>query len=157
MSHRRSAALLLSALVVAGCAQPVVEVTPPAPAGSAADTCRALDAAWPNVLFGFERRSTEPPSPFVAAWGNDALVIARCGVPRPAALTPASEILEVNGIDWFVETFERGTVFTTVGRVVDLQVRVPLELRPEARVLTEMAEVIDRVVPIGNPVDATTP
>lgn len=157
MSHRRSAALLLSVLVLAGCAQPVVEVTPPTPSGAAADTCRALDAAWPNVLFGFERRDTEPPSPFVAAWGNDALVIARCGVPRPAALTPASEILEVNGIDWFVETFERGTVFTTVGRVVDLQVRVPLELRPEARVLTEMADVIDRVMPIGNPLEASAP
>lgn len=157
MVRRRCAALLLCAAAMGGCAQPVVDVAPPTPAGSAADTCRALDAAWPDVLFGFERRDTDPPSPFVAAWGNDALVIARCGVPRPAALTPASEILEVNGIDWFVETFERGTVFTTVGRVVDLQVRVPLELRPEARVLTEMASVIDRVVPIGNPVEGSAP
>lgn len=151
MSAASHAVWILLAAVLVGCAQPVVRVTPPEPEGAAADTCRALDTAWPDAVFGFERRSTEPVSPFVAAWGDDALIVARCGVPRPTALTPASEIFEVNGVDWFVETYERGTVFTTVGRVVDLQVRVPLALRPEARVLTELADVIERVVPIGNP------
>ena len=49
----------------------------------------------------------------------------RCGVGRPAGLTATSQVVEVNGVEWFLTVPAPPYLFTTVGRGTYLQVRVP--------------------------------
>ena len=49
----------------------------------------------------------------------------RCGVARPAGLSATSQVVEVNGVEWFLTEPAPPYVFTTVGRGTYLQVRVP--------------------------------
>jgi hypothetical protein len=76
----------------------------PAPdAGSPA--CASLLASLPDRLpsAGTEllRRPLADPAPSgAAAWGEDSPVVLRCGLPRPAGLTPTSSLLEVDGVRW---------------------------------------------------------
>lgn len=76
----------------------------PAPdAGSPA--CAALLAALPDRLpsAGAElrRRPLADPTPSgAAAWGEGSPVVLRCGLARPAGLTPTSGLLEVDGVRW---------------------------------------------------------
>lgn len=137
------------ALVMSGCAQSALDVASPSPTGSSADACQALARALPDSVRGFSQRDITNDTPYVAAWGNDAVIVLKCGVNRPEGLTATAQVVEVNGVDWFPETFERGTVFTTFGRVAYVEVQVPLELRPEANVLTDLASAITQAVPLG--------
>ena len=141
--------MLALPLVISGCGQSAVDVASPTPNGAAADACQALDRALPESVRGFSQRRVANDTPYVAAWGEDALIVLKCGVSRPSALTPSAEVLEVNGVDWLPETFERGTVFTTSGRVAYVEVQVPIELRPEANVLTDLADAITQAVPLS--------
>lgn len=141
-------ALALS-LALSGCGQSALDIASPSPTGATADACQALARALPESVRGFSKREVNGDTPFVAAWGEDAVIVLKCGVSRPAALTATAQVVEVNGVDWFPETFERGTVFTTFGRVAYVEVQVPLELRPEANVLTDLASAITQAVPLG--------
>ena len=49
-------------------------------------------------------------------------VVLRCGLPRPAELTPTSELLEVNGVRWL--TLTDGALVTSIA--VDRPVYVAL-------------------------------
>jgi hypothetical protein len=139
--------------VVSGCARAPLDVQAPTPSGSTADVCLTLATLLPDSVLGFGRRDTLGDSPYTAAWGQDTVIVLRCGVPRPEALTPSAQVLEVNGVDWLPETFERGTVFTTAGRSAYVEVQVPLGLRPEARVLVDLAQAVAQAVPPGDPGD----
>jgi Protein of unknown function (DUF3515) len=83
---------------------PVAPVDAPAASGP---ECTALLAVLPAELDGPD--GPMPPRPVagaealpgVRAWAAAPRpVVLRCGLPRPAELTPTSALLEVNGVRW---------------------------------------------------------
>lgn len=116
-----------------------------APTGPGAG-CLRLHIALPATVDGGQTRSVDPSSPRTAAWGNPAVVL-RCGVARPAGLTPTSEVIEVEGIEWFLVERPETYVFTAVGRRTYVQVVVPGSTpRTEAvNALVDLAPAVRRV------------
>lgn len=85
----------------------------PAPDAGSPD-CAALLAALPDRLpsGGTElarRPLAEPATPGTAAWGEGSPVVLRCGLPRPAGLTPTSGLLDVDGVRWLPPNGEAAT------------------------------------------------
>jgi hypothetical protein len=119
-------------------------VPPPTPEGADALACATLKAQLPEPLDGLGKTATSPQSAFVTAWGDPAVVL-RCGVPTPTTLEPTSQLITIDGVAWFPEQLERGYLFTTVGRAVNVEVSVPDAYSPEA----------DKIVPISAAVAAT--
>jgi len=105
--------------------------------------CARLQDALPDEVDGRERRDTEPASERTAAWGDPPLVL-RCGVPRPAGLTPTSEVLEVDGVEWFLTERPRAFVFTTVRRRPYVEVRVPRST-PREQATAPLVDLADAV------------
>jgi hypothetical protein len=64
--------------------------------------CAALVAALPAALGDRPGRpQAEPVQPGVRAWAAAPRpVVLRCGLPRPAELSPTSTLLEVDGVRW---------------------------------------------------------
>jgi hypothetical protein len=52
-------------------------------------------------------------------------VVLRCGVARPAALSPTSQLIVVNRVAWLPEDRPQWYVFTTVGRTAYVELLVP--------------------------------
>jgi hypothetical protein len=96
---------------------------------------------------GAARRATSPDSSLTAAWGSPAVVL-RCGVPRPAALEPTSQLVTIDGVDWFPEQLSDGYRFTSYGRVADVQVRVPGTYAPEVNPLVDLAAAMKKADPL---------
>jgi hypothetical protein len=119
---------------------------PSPPSTEAAASCTALHAALPAELDAQSSRTTTPESVLTAAWGRPAITL-RCGVATPTALTPTSQLLRVNGVDWLPEQLTAGYRFTTVGRVANVQVDVPDDYAPEADALTSLADPLKLAVP----------
>ena len=109
--------------------------------------CARLVAALPDRVGGGERRDTDPASRLTAAWGDPPLVL-RCGVERPPGLSPTSDVLEVEAVDWFLVESGAGYTFTTVGRVANVELTVPAEVERSAASapLVDLAPAITRVV-----------
>jgi len=131
---------------LAGCAgAPPVPVSPPT--GPARD-CARLRAALPETVADGEQRATTPASRRTAAWG-DPPVVLRCGVPRPAGLTPTAQLIEVNGVDWVLAERARWFVFTTAGRRTYVELRVPASTPRSAATapLVDVAAAVRRAVP----------
>jgi hypothetical protein len=60
-----------------------------------------------------QRPLAEPAPAGVRAWAADPVpVVLRCGLPRPAELTPTSALLEVNGVRWL--TLTDGALVTSI-------------------------------------------
>ncbi|MDQ1600970.1 MAG: hypothetical protein QOD68_2444 [Actinomycetota bacterium] len=136
--------------MLAGCTgRPDVSVR--VPDGPAAGCGRVHDAL-PGSLDGRDRDATRPSSTRTAAWG-DPPVVLRCGVGRPAGLTATSQVVEVNGVEWFLTEPAPPYVFTTVGRGTYLQVRVPSSVpRSEATApLVDLAEAVRTALPEHTP------
>jgi hypothetical protein len=114
---------LLLALVVAGIAivarvrgvdgsappppdtRPLAVATVEAPeAGSTSciSLLAGLDGDLPAGTTTLPRRALADPAPSgVRAWAaSPESVVLRCGLPRPAELTPTAELLEINGVRW---------------------------------------------------------
>jgi hypothetical protein len=125
-----------------------VRVSVPEGAGSL-PVCQDLHQALPDVLDDREARPTRPSSPGTAAWG-DPPVRLRCGVPRPQGLLPTSEVIVVEGVDWF-RTPGAEYVFTTSGRRVQVEVRVPRSVPGEQATapLVDLAGAVSSTVPHG--------
>ena len=139
------AALLLA---VTGCAG-AVRVDEPSPDPADRATCDAVLAALPDQVLESTTRPTEPGA-LSRAWGDPAIVL-RCGVPAPPGLTPTSECVEVNGVGWFREPAEGGTLFTTIGRAVPVEVGVPPDYAPEVDVLVDLAAAVEAHDPLEQP------
>ena len=82
-------------------------------------------------MLGRDRRDVSPDTDLAAAWG-DPPVVLRCGVGPPAGLTPTSEVLEVERVEWFLDDTGRELRFTTVGRRVAVEVVVPASVERSA-------------------------
>jgi hypothetical protein len=139
--------VLLGAALVAACSGPAtVRVAPP---GGPSAGCSPLSRALPGSLDGRDRRDTTPVSDRTAAWGDPAVVL-RCGVPRPAGLRRTSEVVEVDGVEWYLDRPQPPYVFTTVGRGTYLQVRVPGSVPPSQATapLVDLAAAVKRATPV---------
>ena len=152
----RAAPLGLTVLLV-GCssALPVPPPDPP-PTGVAAYTCAAMRGRLPDEVDGATVSAVKPQSPFTGAWGSPAIVL-RCGVATPAALTPTSQLLVVDGVSWLPEQLTQGYLFTTVGRSVNVEVSVPDHYSPEADALADISPAVAATVPSASPSPTLTP
>jgi hypothetical protein len=104
---------------------PVTVAAPPA--NPAADApCTKLLGALPITLTDLVGRPARSTWTYVAAWG-DPPVVLRCGVPRPAALVPASsaQIIAVDGVNWLPVQNKSATVWTAVDRAAYVELTVP--------------------------------
>jgi uncharacterized protein DUF3515 len=73
--------------------------------------------------------------------------VLRCGVPRPAALHPTSELAVIDGISWLPVPPDRPVTFTAVGRRAYVEVTVPPKYTPPGDVLIELAGPIKATIP----------
>jgi hypothetical protein len=139
---------VVALLTVSACSSGLAVSPPnPPPVGAAAYTCSAVHGALPDEVDGHGVTATTPKSPLTSAWGQPPIVL-RCGVPTPTALTPTSQLLTVDGVDWLPEQLTQGYLFTTVGRQVNVEVAVPDAYSPEAGVLTDLSPVIAKLDPV---------
>src|SRR5690606_3130494 len=132
-----------AALVTAACGGAVQVPVPEADAATKR-LCQGL--RLPAKVHGEERRDTTPESPLTAPWGSPALA-PRCGVPRPAALQPTSQLVTINGIHWFGHPAGRPVTFTAVGRQAYVEVTVPPKYEPAGDVLIELGPSIKATIP----------
>lgn len=133
----------LLALAAATACGPV-QVTPPTPSPAAAAACQKLAGALPAELGGVGRAETTPESPYVAVWGSGEIAL-RCGVPRPAAMSPTDTVTELDGIAWFNDPV-RPALFTAIGREAYVEVTVSRDHVP-GDVLRELAPAITATIP----------
>lgn len=123
-------ALVLAQITGGGTPQPTssasaaaasVSATAPPNDPDAVEPCAQVLDALPVQLDG-----QNPRKVFVAqtvAWG-DPPVILTCGVARPSGLVAGSTapVLDVSGVEWFVEDQKSVVVYTVVDRSVYIQV-----------------------------------
>jgi Protein of unknown function (DUF3515) len=139
------AAALLVALTA--CSRGLAVAPPsPLPTGAAGYACAALHGQLPDEVDGQTTVAVTPQSPWTAAWGSPPIVL-RCGVPTPAALVPTSQLVVVDGVSWLPEKVEDGYRFTTVDRVVNVEVSVPSAYSPEADALADLSPTIATLDP----------
>jgi hypothetical protein len=136
--------LIGAVLPAAACGDGAVQVPAPSPDAATSRLCAGL--RLPEKVHGEKRRDTSPSSPLTAAWGSPAIAL-RCGVPRPATLRPASELVTINGIDWFGTPADRPVTFTAVGRQAYVEVTVPPKYNPAGDVLIELGPAIKSTIP----------
>ncbi|SHN81503.1 Protein of unknown function [Geodermatophilus obscurus] len=126
-----------------------VAVPPVTPEADAA--CPALMGALPLELAGEPSRPVQSDSPYAYAWGEPPVVLV-CGVERPAALEPTSPLIQVNGVDWLVDTSDPDSIaWTAVDRPV--YVRVTVSADTDSAPVTALGPVIGATLPV-QPVDA---
>jgi hypothetical protein len=138
--------LTLLSAAVSGCGAGAVEAPAPRPPAAVADLCHDLQRRLPQKVHGQTRRATTPKSPLVTAWGSPAIVV-RCGMPRPVALKPTSELVVVDGVSWLGVPADRPVTFTAVGRQAYVEVTVPAAYEPPGDVLIELAGPIKAAIP----------
>ena len=127
--------------MLAGCTgSPAVPVTVPDGHGAG---CGRLHHELPDSLDGRDRRDTEPASARTAAWGTPPVVL-RCGVPRPEGLAADSELIEVEGVSWYLDEQFPPYVFTVVDRGTYVQVRVPRSV-PRAQATAPLVDLAEAV------------
>lgn len=97
--------------------------------------CQDVLTNAPIRLLGELQRETTPSDAAAIAWGDPPIVLT-CG--EQSAIAPDSQVIEVNGIDWAVQSSNSGTVFTTYQSSPTVQLRVPVTYRPEIDALSEL-------------------
>jgi hypothetical protein len=124
-----------------------VAVPPVTPAAGAA--CPKLMSALPFELAGEASRRVRSTTPYAYAWGDPPIVL-RCGVPAPAGFVVGAGVIQINGIQWYVDTSDpAAAVWTTVDRPVGVEVRVPASL--DSGSVTELTGVIAKTLPFREP------
>ena len=104
---------------------PVLPVPVPDPTPEAEAACPALMADLPLELAGEPSRRVDSDTLFAYAWGDPATVLV-CGVDRPEGFTVGAGLIQINGVQWYVDTGDpEVTVWTAVDRPVYVEVQVP--------------------------------
>ena len=128
---------------------PVVDVQTPPVTADADRLCPQLVKALPPLLVGEQARKVRSDSPYVRAWGDPAVVLV-CGVARPAKFVVGASIIQIDQVQWFVDTSDPDTVvWTAVDRPVYVQVRVPSST--DSASVTELTGTISKVLPAQKP------
>ena len=128
---------------------PVLPVAVP-PVTPAADAfCPKLMSSLPIELTVESSRQVRSATPYAYAWGDPPIVL-RCGVPPPAGFVAGAGLIQINDVQWYVDTSDRSaTVWTTVDRPVGVEVRVPASL--DSASVTELTGVIAKTLPFREP------
>ncbi len=133
--------------VLASCSSSVYVSVPTPTSSQVSSTCATLKQNLPNAIMGKPLRITDPQSELTAAWGSPAITL-RCGVGTAVGLAPDSELITVNGVDWFPEQHTGGYLFTTVGRTANIEVSVPSSYAPETSALADISTTIGKSDPL---------
>jgi len=124
-----------------------VEVPPATPEADA--SCPALISTLPLELAGEPARRVESDTPYAFAWGDPATVLV-CGVDRPAGFVVGASAIQINGVQWYVDTSDPDTtVWTTVDRPVYVQVTLPPEV--DSAPVTALTSQIAAALPYREP------
>lgn len=128
---------------------PVVPVDVPPVTPEAQASCPALMEKLPLDLVGQGSRRVQSATPFAYAWGDPPIVLV-CGVDRPAGLTATTGLIQINGVQWFVDTSRSDRiVWTAVDRPVYVQVTVSGDT--DSAPVTALSTVLGAALP-GQPV-----
>lgn len=150
MGARRLAAGLAAVAMgvgLGGCAAQVELPEKPADQAQQA-TCEAVLAEAPETMLGNVRRDTAG-GPGVA-WGDPPITVT-CGGQAPEKMQPTSECYEVNGVGWWPQNASEGTVFTTIGRDVYVEVGVPSHYGNPSDALVELGPVVENTTELLRP------
>ena len=114
--------------------------------------CPVLMGQLPLEMAGESSRQVDSDSPFAYAWGDPPVVLV-CGVAPPAGYAADSGTLAVNGVEWFVDDSDPDAyVWTTVDRLVPVEVRVPAEY--DSALVTALGPIISTALPYTEPTPA---
>jgi hypothetical protein len=105
----------------------VVSVAAATPSASAVEPCAQVESVLPVQLDGNNPRAVHPypdDSAAVVAWGDPPIVF-QCGVPRPSGFVNTSQLIQADGVNWFVGGDSKTSVFTAVDRAVYIRLTVP--------------------------------
>lgn len=110
---------------------PVALVAVDAPDARSA-SCARLMKALPDSLPDSGKTLRElpiatPAPPAATAWGGDRgePVVLRCGLPRPAELTPTAQLREISGVQWLPIEGDGASTWVVVDRPVYVALTVP--------------------------------
>ncbi len=124
-----------------------VEVPPVTPEAEA--SCPALVSTLPFDLLGEPSRRVDSDSPFVYAWAEPPVVLV-CGVERPAGWTVGESAIQIDQVQWYVDTSDPATnVWTAVDRDVYVEVQVPASI--DSAPVTALTKHIAEVLPFREP------
>jgi hypothetical protein len=149
----RRALLPLTLVAVAGltgCSSNAVGVAVPAANRTVRGWCANL--RLPATVQGLKKRSTNPESPQVAAWGSPAVAL-RCGVPRPSAALVSNQAQAVTldgSLTWLPLESSKPVDFVAVGRQAYVEVTIPLQYtadHPAGDILLDLQPAIVRAIP----------
>ena len=132
---------------------PVLSLDTPPVTPEAEQSCPALMANLPPELAGEPSRRVQSESSFVRAWGDPAVVLT-CGVDRPAGWTVTASVIQINGVQWHVDTSDPDTtVWTAVDRPVYVEMRLPagVDSAPVTALTVPLAEALPYVEPRPGP------
>jgi hypothetical protein len=128
---------------------PVLPVAVPPVTPAADASCPKLMSTLPFELSGKTSRRVRSDTPYAYAWGDPPIVL-RCGVPTPTGFVAGAGVIQINGVQWYVDTSDPATtVWTTVDRPVGVEVRVPASL--DSASVTDLTGVIATSLPFREP------
>jgi hypothetical protein len=123
---------------------PVLPVEVPPVTPEARKSCPALMAKLPLELAGEPSRPVDSDTLHAYAWGDPPIVLI-CGVDPPAGFVVGVSAIQINGVQWYVDTTDPDTtVWTTVDRPVHVQVSLPasVDSGPVTALTTPIAEAL---------------
>jgi hypothetical protein len=124
-----------------------VKVPPVTPEADA--SCPTLMKTLPLELSGEQSRRVKSDSPYAYAWGDPAVVLI-CGVDRPAGYVVGVSSIQINGVQFYVDTTDPDTtVWTTVDRPVYVQISLPSSV--DSAPVTALTPQIAQALPYRDP------
>lgn len=123
---------------------PPLPVDVPTVTPAADQYCPAVMRGLPLELAGEQSRPVQSDSPFAYAWGEPPVVLV-CGVDRPAGWVVTASAIQINGVQWYVDTSDPDTtVWTTVDRPVYVEIALPssVDSAPVTALTTGLAQTL---------------
>jgi hypothetical protein len=128
---------------------PVLPVDVPPVTPEADASCPALMKTLPLELSGEQSRRVKSDTPFAYAWGDPPVVLV-CGVDRPAGYVVGASAIQINGVQFYVDTDDPDTtVWTTVDRPVYVQISLPSSV--DSAPVTALTPQIAQALPYRDP------
>jgi hypothetical protein len=128
---------------------PVLPVDVPPVTPEADASCPALMKTLPLELSGEQSRRVKSDTPFAYAWGDPPVVLV-CGLDRPAGYVVGASAIQINGVQFYVDTDDPDTtVWTTVDRPVYVQ--ISLSSSVDSAPVTALTPQIAQALPYRDP------
>ena len=128
---------------------PVLPVKVPPVTPEADASCPALMTSLPLELSGQQSRRVKSDTPYAYAWGDPAIVLI-CGVDRPAGFVAGVATIQINGVQFYIDTSDPDTtVWTTVDRPVYVRISLPASV--DSAPVTALTPLIAAALPYQDP------